>query len=186
MDLLNLFYGKGLEAGLPWWAVSPSPFTLAQWVVLSLIGVHYIRHGSFFNRLWKSILVLGMVVLSSDAIWVFLSLIRWGSLHPPAIPQLIYALLRDVGGTLFCVYEYGNRWQMFDPLPDRDADAFMLLNMVFIVVWFLGASNPAYTDWTYAIINGYSWGTVWSTFFTSHIVGRMFTGLIYGSVLDAF
>lgn len=165
---------------LPWWARSPGPFTVSQWVILTLVGFYMLRKRVYdqkpmFNRFFDAMWSLGRIVLLSDLVWVIVCFLRFGSQFPSSVPQLAFSGLRDLGGVIFCHINLKKK----PPLFDRDLNWMWVVDIAFMLIWFFTAPNPAYTDWTYAIRYDYPWGTVWATFFISHILGRIITSSIY-------
>lgn len=171
---------------------SPSPFTLIQWIILTLVGASYVYLKGFKAQTIRKKLfllsctafTLGFIVLSSDLVWSILSVVRWGSLHPDSINQMILVIARDITGTILSLFG------MITLVNDRyvqwskTTTILWFWNLVYFIVWFGLAPSPANTDWTYAFRYGYSWSFIWKTFFISHILGRILTSGIYLSLFN--
>ena len=167
---------------VPWWALSPSPFTVAMYAGLAVYGAHQIKdveYRSFpwFMRWVQAGLVLGQIVLQSDLVWCLMCLVRFGDLYPSAVPQLVFCILRDLVGYWFCVVSVPKLEGRYG--SSKWTTGLWVLNVVFLFTWFHLAPDPSWTDWTYAIKYDYGWTRAWSTFLISHVLGRMITGALY-------
>ncbi|MHA1829067.1 MAG: hypothetical protein ACTSX6_10530 [Candidatus Heimdallarchaeaceae archaeon] len=147
---------------IPWYAQSPSPFSIAWYCLYG-----YVAHRNGFS--WRdSVWLVGFVVLSGDLIWVAASGLRFGWFYPDSVPQLILCAARDFAGMLFCLI------MLKTPIKFNDLTVLgYITNIVFMLIWFLLAPSPAYTDWTYAIKHNYPLPTIITAFIFSHIIGRI-------------
>lgn len=177
---------------MPWWMKSPSPFTIAQWILLTFLGGFYIYFKGFHaptsrHKLYLLSCVaatLGFVVLSSDFVWSLGSLLRWHTIHPDSVLQMIYILLRDVAGCVFCLFLMAPLIHDNYVTWTRLTTGLWIGNVIFFILWFGLASSPAWTDWTYAFKRGLPWIFIWKAFFISHVVGRVITSGIYLSLFN--
>lgn len=173
---------------IPWFAVNPSPFTLIYWLLLTAYGTRILLKGDRFKR-WRHLfsfmdaaLILGTVVLFNDFFWVITSGWRWGHLYPGSLPQLYFCAFRDVAGVVFCWMLTRQHWSDWTIHIGRGTVFLEIINLSFFAIWFLAASSPADTDWTFALRHGYSMTVVWRSFFVSHIIGKLILALIFFSV----
>lgn len=173
---------------LPWYALSPSPFTVVYWIVLASwaaifrLNVQTYKRFQMFARFTDALFIVGLVVVSNDIIWVFACLFKWGALYPASVPQLGFCVARNVAAVMFC---YLLTFHLFKKRVVGFTKATWLLygvNVLFMSVWFWLAPTPAFTDWTYAIRHDYSLNVVAGSFLISHIGGKTLTGLIYLSL----
>ncbi len=169
---------------LAWWMLSPSPFTLAFYAACSLYGAWKIRriYGDSYKRLkfltalTDAVFMFGFLVVLLDSIWIIICGLRFGWVFPNSVPQLLASLFRNAMILALC-YLYAHRY-----LQARATDKTFLMivvNVAFMAVWFAVSPSPAWTDWTYAFRNGYSWATVITSFFVSHVVGKTLVGLTF-------
>jgi len=169
---------------LPWWTLSPSPWTIAVYTILALYAARklYRVYGHNYKRLKRlaaftdATFMLGFVVLTLDTFWLACSGLRFGWTYPSSVLQLLACLFRNFGIVALC-YIF-----VKDYLVDRATSKTFYLfavNMVFMVIWFVLAPSPAYTDWTFALRNGYSLATVVLSFFISHVLGKTLLSLTY-------
>lgn len=169
---------------LAWWMLSPSPFSILFYLLLTFYGmrklmakVQYKRKvlGSFTDGLF----LVGFIVLITDTIWVVMSGLRFGSLYPRSVPQLVLSAGRNLVGLLLCYLLVGGYFKQGVCKLTKHTAQLILVNTVFIVVWFLLAPSPAYTDWTFAIRHDYPLLTVLSSFLISHIIGKTLVAATY-------
>ena len=120
--------------------------------------------------------MLGFVVVLLDAVWVVVCGLRFGPMYPDSVPQLLACLFRDISIVALCyifVKDYLQQRAQFRTL------IYFVACIVFMAVWFTLAPSPAYTDWTFALRNGYPVETVVTSFLISHVVGKTLTGLMF-------
>lgn len=173
---------------VPWYAKSPSVFTLVFWMILIVWGAHQLLKKVKYKR-WKylialtdSVFVLGMVVLPLDLMWVVVCGLRFGMMFPDSVLQLFFCGLRDIMGIIFCYILIGKYFEQKIVKFKGKTVLLWIVNLVFLVVWFLYATTPAQTDWTYAIRYDYPLTIILTSFFISHIIGKSLAALIYFSV----
>ena len=180
-------------APLPWWTLSPSPWTLLFWGLLAAWTAHHLvksgllrtRRLKWFAAVSESVFFIGFFVLQFDAFWIVCSALKWGPLYPWSETfQLILCLGRDAAGLLFCslfIFEY---------FKDRRVRPNVITlfgyetTLGFIVIWFILAESPAYTDWTFALRYGFPVHVAIVSFTLSHVLGRALWSVIYFSVWD--
>lgn len=154
---------------LPWWAASPSPFSIAWYCLFGYMA--YKRGLKLAEAAW----FVGFVALSTDTLWVIGSLLRFGPEYPfaPHSVQLLLCIARNVAGmtTLYLlnhkIFGVKVKWT-------SETRNWYLANIIFFAIWFIFAVNPSMTDWTYALVNGYSTMRIVSAFLMSHLIGRVF------------
>jgi len=166
---------------------SPSPFTIIQWVVLSLVGMillrrHYgiVKSKRLLYYFSTAAFTLGFTVLLSDAVWIIFQYFKWGASFPESIFQLQLSLVRDLAGVVMCII-------FMMPVLDfvnvnRYTILFWVGNLVFFACWYIWSVDPSFTDWTFAYKYGYGLNHTWNVFVISHIYGRIITGAIYLSM----
>jgi len=164
---------------LPWWAYSPSPYTIVLYGTLGLIGLRGLKNVQYKHWIIKyvqSCTWLMFTVLLSDAVWCVFSLARFGWVYPKDVTLIILCIIRDLAAASYC---YTATQKLRDNVDYRRTRLLWIVNLCFMVVWFSQSSSPAFTDWTYAIRFDYPWGVVAGTFFMSHVLGRIITAGIY-------
>lgn len=121
---------------------------------------------------WKhSLMLVGGVVLSSDALWCVCSGLRFGWLYPffPDVLQLIICFFRDVVGMLFCFSRIREGTLRFG----RAVKIAYLVDAVFLGCWFMFSPDQSLVDWTFAILHDYPAQIIATSFILSHVVGRI-------------
>jgi len=173
---------------VPWYFKSHSIFTLIVWTVLIVWGTRQLLKNVKYKR-WKrlvaltdSIFVLGLVVLPLDLMWVLVCGLRFGMMFPDSVLQLVFCGLRDIVGIILCYLLVGKYFEEKILKFNGKTVLLMTVNLAYLIVWFLCATTPALTDWTYAIRYDYPLTMVLTSFFVSHVVGKSLAGLIYSSI----
>lgn len=165
--------------------MSPSPFTIIYWLILIAWTYPKLYITGKYKRLPRlmsltdSACLVGFVVLTNDLIWVTICGLRFGYIYPDSVLQLVICAFRDIAGALLCYSLAGQHWTRKTVSITKKTRLFYMLNIVFITVWFLLATSPAWTDWTYAIKYDYPISVIATSFLTSHIIGKSITTLIY-------
>lgn len=136
---------------------------------------------TFFWRFMDATMVAGIVVLTSDLLWVLACGLRFGLYFPDSVQQLVFCALRDFMGVVFCLVQVPHLIEK-DVFSLFNMKGLWILNVVFFIVWFGLAPDPSWTDWSYALRHDYGWTRAWSAFALSHIMGRVITTIIYWSV----
>lgn len=175
---------------VPFWALSPSPFSLFFYCLLIFVAYRKLKPYIVAKR-WRrlvgltdSLFIVGFVVVLCDTLWILASGLRFGSSFPESVLQLVFCFFRDVAALIFCslfIYHYFKRGMLGF---SESFWCWILVNVVFLAVWFHSAPNPAYTDWTFAIRHGYSLKVIAQSFISSHIIGRIITFLIFYSLFN--
>jgi len=166
---------------LEWWMKSPSPFTIAIWLILAawlmpklLQKIKYPRL-KYLKAFADSVAIIGFITLIGDLLWCLTCLARFGTSFPfyPDVYQLILCAVRDFVGIIFC-------FMLIQPLLNVKFLTFnntffkaILYNQIFFIAWFTIAPNPGFIDWNFAIRNDYALNIVVSDFLTSHVLGRI-------------
>ena len=174
---------------VPFWARSPSPFTIAFWILLALWGNLQIKGKVIYKRfprlvgLTDSALVVGLVAFSFDAIWVFCQVCKFGQLYPADIPEMYRCLARDFLLFFLCLILVSYSLIKKKVIGMTKITVVLLfLEYAFFFIWFVLAPDPSWTDWTYAIRYGYSGSRVVEAFTISHTIGKFIQGLIFISL----
>ena len=173
---------------LPWWVFSPSPFTIAFYIVLISISARILRRRIHYERfprisaITDSFFILGFFVLFADLLWVIVCALRFGMLFFDSLPQLLMCGGRDSVGMFLCSYWVKEAQKRCVINIDQRTSRLLFAYAVFLVIWFLLAPNPAFTDWTYALRHNYPCETVILSFSISHILGKFLIGCAFLSV----
>lgn len=165
---------------VPWWALSPSPFTIAQYTLFTLYGMHHFT-GSKPKRFKLALFTLARVVLVSDCLWLAACAARFLPEIPEGAGIILFSFLRNI--VLYAFFYAATSSSGFN---EKKPVTLWILNACFLASWFIIAQTPADTDWTYAITRGYPWSFIWSRFTVSHILGRVFVFAIYQRCLIDF
>lgn len=163
---------------IPWFAYSPSPFSVLMYIVMIIYAAWKIGKSvnrSRLLRLTDGFFVSGLAVLPTDAAWVLASAVRWGPLFnfEKHVWPLILCFGRDVAGTVFCLMFVYWLFQQKILKVTKITVAAYILNAVYLVFWFGLSSSPEFTDWTFALRHNAAPAVVLQSFVLSHIIGRI-------------
>lgn len=164
-------------ADVPWWALSPSPFSITFYIVLiafaadRFLAASSYRRLKFLAALTDAFFLVGLVVLSLDTVWVLCSGLRFGALHPEGLRQLAFVAGRNVAGIVLCLILVGGYFTWLLKFGKTSLLAFAV-NVGFMATWFALSPSPAWTDWTYAIRYDYPFTVMFTSFLVSHGVGK--------------
>lgn len=174
---------------VPWWALSPSPFSIIFYLILTLyitkklcIHAEYKRF-KHLTAFTDAIFIVGFFVVSLDFIWIIICYLRFSSMYPDSSFNLIVCAGRDLAAVLLCYLFTASHFK--NKLIKASEITWILLsvNIVFLATWFFLSPTPAYTDWTFGIRHDYPLSTILTSFLTSHIIGKsLVVGIIYTSI----
>lgn len=172
-------------ADLPWWALSPSPWTVGLWILWTVWAARRIQPVAEYRRFKRlmpyldAALTVAFVVCLLDLIYCLFILAKFGAFYPQSqVYVLVVAMGRDVFGALFFYLLIQNLFKI--GLLDFSMDFFKAIACfaLFMFVWVLFAPGLAWIDWTYAIRYDYPASLILWDFFLSHGVGRVFNFMV--------
>lgn len=169
---------------LPWWALSPSPFTAIIYLALVIYGTRKLLKLREYKRLKyvvafsDSAFILAFLVLLLDTFWIIFCGLRFGWFFPDSVVGLVLAGARNLVFMAVCWLLVG---RYFEGLLKPRALTFILFcaNLTFLGLWFWLSPTPAYTDWTFAIKYDYPLSTVATSFLTSHVIGKSLVAVMF-------
>ena len=174
---------------VPWFALSPSPFSIIFYVLLTayvartLLQRTDVKHDKYPVAITDAILIVGFFVVILDALWVVTCAIRFGSLYPDDVLHLLTCGARDVAAAIFCYLFIGYHFKENRLKFTARTWILLAVNSWFLTLWFILSPTPAYTDWTFAIRHDYPLSIVVQSFLTSHVVGKGLVAAIVYSTL---
>lgn len=182
MDLLKnpLFYS------------SPSPWSLAVYAILALIGSRLILSAGAHYKRWPrfmawldALLIVVLVVLIQDTLWLVLNTIRWLPEYGAKM-NFVYWMryVQNLSALTFIFYVMRDKFRLYFDFELRTYGVAFLTYAISLSFAFILASDPSFTDWTYAIRFGYSDFRILWGFFMGHIVGKLFIAWMYLSALS--
>lgn len=164
---------------VPWWALSPSPFTLVFWGVLSLYGASRLSPKTlrqWLRRFGDSAFILGLIILPFDATWQIGQWLKFGYLYPTEITMVITVLARDIAGVILCLILSRNLFGENRPAQLKGL-VYLLFPIASLASSFLMAVDPGWTDWTYVMRYGST--ITWQMSFISGLDQRLLQALAY-------
>ena len=174
---------------VPWWALSPSPFSIVFYLLLTVYALKQIfkdlmilRKRDYLLAFTDAVLIVGFVVVYLDTFWIVACGLRFGWQYPDSVLQLIFAFGRNITGVILCYMLIGNYFRQGKLKLTNKTTQLFFLNILFLAVWFVAAPSPAFTDWTFAIRHGYSWSVILTSLFISHFIGKSLVAVIFLSI----
>lgn len=166
---------------VPFWVKSPSPFTLAFWLLMIFWSIQYLPEPLGKYRIIDAAWILGLIVLSFDAAWCILQF-KFAYLHPEGVLQLILSLARDLTLLFFC---YTQTYPYFKQKKLTINPYTIILTGIlvcYMLLWFSLSPDPSWTDWTYSIRFEYGNLRTIQAFIISHFGAKFLQGLIFISL----
>jgi len=163
----------------PWFAVSPSPWSLAFYFIMAVIGSRllimkganyrkYPRLQSFLDAFF----LLGLIVFIQDTIWLLFNTWKWILPLYSDTANFFNYYLRFPQNILMFVLFYLMVYPRFKKRIvsfNRCTAIVLLLIAVFTGAVFFLAPGQQLTDWTFAISKGFSDSTILQAFLISHV-----------------
>ena len=179
-----------MSLDIPFWAYSPSPFTIAFWLVLYFWGLFHLpiqaysdaKRFPFLLRLFNGLLIVGLPVLLFDTFWAVLQGFSFIYLHPEDMMQIASIIVRNMSFLFMCVLFTAPLFSKKVLKISFSTIIFTTMMLIYMVIWFSLAPDMSFTDWTYALRMGYSNQRVLEAFSISHIGGKFFQGLVFISL----
>ncbi|MGQ9624789.1 MAG: hypothetical protein ACUVT9_05400 [Candidatus Bathycorpusculaceae bacterium] len=174
---------------IPWWALSPSPFTfliwflMAIWLMRKLYAYPY-RRMQKINSFLDALFIVGFFTLIGDFFWCLFSLARFGWFYSfyPDVYQLLLCMARDTVGIIFCYLLTYHLWKARIISLNDYFKVALVATIFFFALWFAAANTYQDICWQSALSYGLPLETVVKNFVMSHIVGRMLLfSMIYGA-----
>lgn len=174
---------------IPWYALSPSPFSIAFYLILISYAYLQIRKRRALDTRRKKVIALtecfflvGLVVVFLDTFWIMVSGLRWAFLYPDDLFQLGLAAGRNIAAVALCLMFVGDYFKIRLIRINNYTRALFLLNFAFLSLWFVLSPSPAYTDFTFAIRHGYPENVVLGSFLISHLIGKSIVAGIFKTI----
>jgi len=174
---------------VPWWGLSPSPFSILFYLFLTGYALRKIlkqkriqRKREFLAIFTDAILLVGFLVLLLDTLWIIMCALRFGAAYPDSMMQLVYSAGRNIAGLVLCFLLVGRYFTDGTIRFGWLSLELLALNVVFLFAWFFLSPTPAYTDWTFAIRHNYPEATILTSFFISHIIGKSIVASIFYTI----
>jgi len=175
-----------------WFAVSPSPWSLAFYAVMAAIGSQLLLNlGAKYKRAQRlmafldALFLLGIIVFIQDTIWLLINTWRWilplysgtatFSNYYIRFPQNI------VGALLLFLLTWG-LWKGKLVNFNKKTVFWFAVIASFTFTVFLLAPGQQFTDWVYAVHFGYSDQIILQAFLISHIEYKLLIALAFLSL----
>ncbi len=178
----------------PWFAVSPSPWSLAFYAIMALIGSQLlIKAGIKYKRAQRlmafidALLILGIIVCLQDTVWLLFNTARWILPLYSDVASFWNYYVRFAQNLLGILIGFLVSW----PLWKARIVNFKIetLSWFFVIILFTGlvfiiAPGQQLTDWTWAVSHGYSDGVILESFLISHVGYKILIALAFLSVFN--
>ncbi len=149
----------------PWFALSPSPFSFAFYLISGLLGAWLLlkREAQYkrFPRLMafvESVILLVLVVIIQDSIWLVFNTFRWILPYYSGVANFWNYYVRFIQNGMGAGLMLFLSWDRFRAGWFRVSRytwiCFGLITL-WLLVQFALAPNQAYTDWMFAVSYGF-------------------------------
>ncbi len=175
-----------------WFAVSPSPWSIAFYVIMGIIGGRQLlKQGAEYKRFPKliafltAIFILGIVVFLQDTIWLLFNTWRWIVPMYSDIATFWNYYVRfpqNILGALGFLVITWDEWKA--RLVSFKPSTFWCFGMIALMTFavFVVAPNQAWTDWTFAVHYGFPDHIILESFLISHVGYKILIALAYLSL----
>lgn len=157
---------------VPWFMLSPSPVSLAQYAILTWIVSRHLE-GSRLIRWVQGFFVVAFFVLIGDAMWSGMCALKWISMFPDDSWQIIFSFGRDILGAGFMFIMMGDQFLEKKLIFTRKTMRWLLICFILQALWFDLAYSPAVTDYTFAWRHGYPLPVVVGSWLIGHWLMRI-------------
>lgn len=170
-----------------WFYSSPGPISLIYYAILILFGAYFLvkrveyRRFKWLNALTESFFLNGFIILSGDLIWILICACRFLPFYPDNLFLVVCVSLRDFVGMILCFLLVGNHIRKGVIKFGKNTFMAYLLLIGFLLVDFGMATTPAWTDWTFAVRQGYSTSFILASLFFSYGLGKVFSTVLWWS-----
>ena len=176
----------------PWFAVSPSPWSLAFYAIMALIGSRLLLNlGAKYRRAPRlmafldALFLLGIIVFIQDTIWLIINTWRWIlPLYSGTATFFNYYIRfpQNIVGTMLLILLTWGLWS--SKLVDFRKRTVLWFAVIaaFTFLVFSLAPGQQLTDWTWAISHGYSDLIILQAFLISHIGYKLLIALAFLSL----
>ena len=180
----------------PWFAVSPSPWSLVFYAIFGVIGARKLLSSRNYlkSKRWPwliafidALFLLGMIVFIQDTMWLFCNTWRWILPMYSGVATFWNYYVRFpenlLGFWLFGLLTYG-KWRLRVIVLSWKTLAYLLIIACFTFLVFALAPNQAFTDWTFAVHYGYSDQVILEAFLISHVGYKTLIALAFLSIFN--
>lgn len=192
----------------PWFAVSPSPWSLAFYALFGLVGAWIlisrwpgiygikddlssgIKHGSKFYKAWllaflDSLFLLFMIVMIQDSIWLWFNTWKWIIPSYSGVATFWNYYVRFVenalGFLLFLLLTYG-RFKLRVVSFNWKTLSILLIIVAFTNIVFFLAPDQGWSDWTFAVSHHFPDQIILESFLISHVGYKALIALAFLSM----
>jgi hypothetical protein len=196
----------------PWFAVSPSPWSLAFYALFGLVGARillaqwpglYVKNNVEINneiniksdvihnwRAWlraflDALFLLFMIVMIQDSIWLLANTAKWIiPLYSGVATFWNYYVRFPENILAFMLFGLLSygKWRLGVATFNWKTLSYLLIIVGFTSAVFFLAPNQAWTDWTFAVSHHYSDQVILESFLISHVGYKSLIALAFLSL----
>lgn len=165
-----------------------SPITVIFYLIASLWGSKKLHeNGLVYKKASRlrlfidAALILGIIYILQDILWLSFNTYKWAYAYPEMIAAYSLIYPRNLLALFFlgvCVASLYGKQFSFTSYTFYSYVAYA----IFLGFWFLFASNPALTNWAYAIRNHFHGPTIVFSFVIGNLISKIFFFVMYWSV----
>lgn len=180
----------------PWFAVSPSPWSFAFYILMGVIGARLLlRAGVPYKRAPRliafldAVFILGMVVFLQDSIWLVMNTWRWILPYYMGTATFTNYWIRfpqNIVGALLLLLVTSGLWQLKYVRLNRKFWFWISLIVIYTGIVFALAPSQGFTDWVFAVAYGYSDQVILEAFLISHVGYKLLIALAFLSLFNMY
>lgn len=178
----------------PWFAVSPSPWSLAFYVIMALIGSQLlIKAGVKYRRAQRmmafldALFILGIIVCLQDTIWLLFNTWRWIlPLYSGTATFWNYYVrfAQNMLGLLIGFMLSWHLWKAGFVKFTRETIVWFIQITAFTALVFIMAPGQHFTDWIWAVSHGFPDAIILESFLLSHVGYKLLIALAFKSLFN--
>lgn len=169
-------------------------FPISVWSVLLYLSLSWWASRKLPSKSYKriswlaswadSICILGVVILAFDILWVITYWLKWAPLNPQSYTLLILNIGRNVSTIIISLLLMSANWWNKGYLHfNGEVSVLIGLNVAYICLWFYFAPGIEWTNWVYALENGYGcWPSSW---LIAYPIGKSLFSLLWFRMWDS-
>lgn len=177
-----------------WFALSPSPWSLAFYAIFGVIGARKLLRSGVHYKRWPWLLafldalfLLGMIVFIQDTIWLLANTWRWILPMYSGTATFLNYYVRFpenlLGFMLLGLLTY-DKWALRVVVFKWKTLAYLMIIAYFTFTVFRMAPNQAFTDWTFAVSHGFPDWVILEAFLISHVGYKALIALAFLSLFQ--
>lgn len=174
----------------PWFAISPSPFSMAFYAVMAAIGSQLLIHRVNYRRVpmllgfLDSLFLLGILIFIQDTFWLICNTVKWIIPLYSGVANFWNYYVRfpqNILGALLLLLLTWHLWKSKTVRFKKGTWICLVLIYSITLINFILAPNQAFSDWVFAANHDYADWIVIQGFILNVII-KVILGLAFLSM----